>query len=424
EKRIYHLDLKPANILLKRANSGIEIKVIDFGLSRIANSLQEEAVTRQHSHLGLSVFGQGIMGTLEYAPPEQLGYGAEYGEPDAKSDVFSFGTTLYHLLTGESPRFPSPFKLPENPDFQRLLFHCVELMPEKRPDIKEVKRHLGRLAKSVHKTEVRKADKKPKRKQVKRTKSEAVKPPAEKAGVPFRDTLQDGSQGPKMVYIPAGRFRMGDIQGSGWHDEKPVHEVALDAFAIGAYPVTFEEYDLFCESANKKKPDDRGWGRGKRPVIAVSWKNAVKYCEWLSKQTGEEYRLLTEAEWEYACRAGSEADYCFGNDEKQLGEYVWYDANSGGKMHPVGEKKPNAWGLYDMHGNVYEWVHDRLGKGYYKSPEENPMGPDSGASRACRGGSWDDSAPFVRAAYRIGHAPGYRLVYLGFRCARVQKRPV
>ncbi|MCP4697149.1 MAG: SUMF1/EgtB/PvdO family nonheme iron enzyme [Gammaproteobacteria bacterium] len=419
DKGIFHLDLKPANILLKRVNGAIEIKMIDFGLSKVANSLQVEAVSRQQTQLGLSVFGQGIMGTLEYAPPEQFGGD---GVPDGKSDVFSFGTTLYHLLSGESPRFLNPRKLPDLHELQNLLFDCVESVQEKRIAIQEAAQRLAKLIESVHQADVRQADKKPKQEQEERTKPEAEALLAGEASATFRDFLQDGSQGPKMVWLPAGRFRMGDIQGSGRDNEKPVHEVSLDAFAIGVYPVTFEEYDLFCKAVHRKKPGNSGWVRGKRPVINVSWEDAVKYCEWLSEQTDEEYRLLTEAEWEYACRAGSETEYCFGNDKKRLGEYAWYEGYFWGK-HPVGKKKPNAWGLYDMHGNVWEWVRDWMGA-YPDLAVNNPVGPDSSASRVCRGGSWYDYARHVRMSFRNEYAPGYRFEYLGFRCARVQKKPV
>ncbi|MCP4698361.1 MAG: SUMF1/EgtB/PvdO family nonheme iron enzyme, partial [Gammaproteobacteria bacterium] len=332
ETGIVHLDLKPANILLKRGKERIEVKIIDFGLSRIAKSLQEEAGVRNSL---LSVFGQGIMGTLEYAPPEQLGYGPEYGEPDAKSDVFSFGTTLYHLLTGERPKIQNPYKLPDHPELRRLLFACTELAPEKRLDMREVKARLDKFAETLRTLRQYKERTVRERKEV------------------FRDTLKDGTQGPAMVWLPAGKFRMGDIQGSGYDDEIPVHEISLDAFAIGVYPVTFEEYDKCAEAIGGEKPPDNGWGRSRRPVIAVSWDDAAAYCEWLSGQTGHKYRLLTEAEWEYAARAGSDADYCFGNlDKWLLKEYAWYVENAEGKTHPVGEKQPNVWGLYDMHGNV------------------------------------------------------------------------
>ncbi|MCP4695399.1 MAG: SUMF1/EgtB/PvdO family nonheme iron enzyme, partial [Gammaproteobacteria bacterium] len=427
EQGIVHLDLKPANILLKKVAERIEVKVIDFGLSRVANSLQEEAMTRQQTQLGLSVFGQGIMGTLEYAPPEQLGYVAEYGEPDAKSDVFSFGTTLYHLLTGESPRFPSPYKLPNNSELQRLLFGCVELDPKKRLDIQGVKKRLGKLAESirpVQKEEPERERETVQEKPPKKTKRKASAAKEEKAGEVFQDTLKDGTQGPRMLHLPAGRFRMGDVSRSGYDSEKPDHEVTLNAFAIGVCPVMFAEYDLFCEAVKRDKPGDEGWGRGKRPVINVSWKDAETYCKWLSAQTKQEYRLLTEAEWEYACRAGSETAYCFGDDEKLLGDYAWYGGEwEEDSTHPAGEKKPNEFGLYDMHGNVWEWVHDLFGD-YLKEAQENPKGPETGFGRVMRGGSWDVDAGDCRSAYRDEwFHPVKRDHGTGFRLARTNPLP-
>jgi formylglycine-generating enzyme required for sulfatase activity len=133
-----------------------------------------------------------------------------------------------------------------------------------------------------------------------------------KEGV-FRDSLKDGGEVPEMILIPAGEFQMGDIQGGGDNDEKPVHRVSVSAFAMGRYEVTFEEYDRFAEATGRKKPRDAGWGRGKRPVIYVSWNDATAYMEWLSEQTGKKYRLPTEAEWEYVARAGTETKYWWGN---------------------------------------------------------------------------------------------------------------
>ena len=133
------------------------------------------------------------------------------------------------------------------------------------------------------------------------------------AGKVFRDRLKNGSKGPEMVWIPAGTFRMGDIQGGGDSDEKPVHRVSVNKFAMGRYEVTFAEYDQFAQATGRKKPNDQGWGPGNRPVINVSWDDATAYTEWLSQQTGQSYRLPTEAEWEYAARAGSETKYWWGN---------------------------------------------------------------------------------------------------------------
>jgi len=214
-----------------------------------------------------------------------------------------------------------------------------------------------------------------------------------------RDRMTSGRPGPEMVNLPGGR----DLQGEG--DERPVHEVELDSFAIGRYSVTFAEYDAFCEATGRKKPNDQGWGKERRPVINVSWQDAAAYCKWLSKETGQAYRLPTEAEWEYACRAGTETMWCFGDDEERLGDYAWYDKNSGGGTHPVGEKKANAWGLYDMHGNVWEWCQDEV---------------NSGEDRVLRGGSWFYEARNCRSAYRSRGRPGSRDGGLGFRCVRVQ----
>jgi formylglycine-generating enzyme required for sulfatase activity len=136
--------------------------------------------------------------------------------------------------------------------------------------------------------------------------------------------------------------------------------------------------------------------------------------------SGGKFQLPTEAQWEYACRAGSKTRYCFGDDEKQLGDYAWYSKNSGNKTHPVGEKKPNAWGLYDMHGNVWEWCQDWWKDGYYKeSPVDDPTGAATGSSRVARGGSWYDPALSCRSAIKILNVPRGRNSILGFRVSRV-----
>jgi len=216
----------------------------------------------------------------------------------------------------------------------------------------------------------------------------------------------------EMVLIPAGEFLMGSPSGDGSDDEHPQHRVYLDAYYIDKYEVTFAQYDKFCEETGRKKPSDEGWGRSNRPVINVSWNDANDYAKWAGK------RLPTEAEWEKACRAGSTTKYSFGDNESQLGDYAWYSSNSGSKTHPKGEKKPNAWGIYDMHGNVWEWCSDWYDGNYYKnSPEKNPTGPASGASRVLRGGSWFTNVGRCCSACRFMVNPGFRGCYDGFRCA-------
>ncbi|CAA6818641.1 MAG: Unknown protein [uncultured Sulfurovum sp.] len=208
-----------------------------------------------------------------------------------------------------------------------------------------------------------------------------------------------------MVHLPKGTFMFGEGSGA-----KKVN--IDDEFEIGKYPVTFDEYDAYCEDKNIEKPDDRGWGRGKRPVINVSWHDAQAYCKWLSDKTNKEYRLPTEAEWEYACRAGKNTKWSFGDDEKELGRYAWYDKNSydlGSSnedygTHPVGEKLANPWGLHDMHGNVWEWCED-----WYDKDKKR---------KVLRGGSWVDDASFSRSAYRVNWYPTIRNIDGGFRLLR------
>ena len=267
----------------------------------------------------------------------------------------------------------------------------------------------------------------------------------------LRDPLNDGTEGPAMVWLSGGEFIMGQDD-SSYDDEKPAHPVRVDAVSIGQYPVTFEEYDRFCSATKRESPDDRSWGRGDRPAINVSWGDAQAYCEWLGQQTGEHYRLATEAEWEYACRAGSTTRYCYGDDEAGLGDYAWYSNNAKAQTHPVGKRKPNAWQLYDMHGNVLEWCADWWSSDYYqqfmskpqhpasdseqsasgsasgreqiasKNPNgpasENPSGPASGSIRVVRGGSWGSGADGCRSAYRSGYDPSFRGHDLGFRLSR------
>jgi formylglycine-generating enzyme required for sulfatase activity len=169
----------------------------------------------------------------------------------------------------------------------------------------------------------------------------------------FRDPLILGGEGPVMVVIPAGEFMMGSPSSEMDRvGNESLHAMAITTFAIGRYPVTFEEYDAFCDATGREQPHDHGWGRGRRPVIHVGGIDALDCTAWLSAQTGEHYRLPTEAEWEYACRAGTQTRYSFGDDDSQLGDYAWFAGNAGGQTHPMGEKRPNPWGLYDLHGNV------------------------------------------------------------------------
>jgi formylglycine-generating enzyme required for sulfatase activity len=207
-----------------------------------------------------------------------------------------------------------------------------------------------------------------------------------------------------VVLVPNGEFEMG---GS---DEKPVHTVTITKpFYMGKYEVTQEQYEKLMgnnPSFFKKEP--------KNPVDQPSWFDAETFCQKLSKKTGKTVRLPTEAEWEYACRAGTTTKYNFGDNETALGEYAWYHGNAGNTTHQVGKKKPNAWGLYDMHGNVWEWCQDWYDE-YQAGSTSDPAGPANGGARVLRGGSWDEIEPDCRSVCRNPHYPDDRRNTRGFR---------
>lgn len=205
-----------------------------------------------------------------------------------------------------------------------------------------------------------------------------------------------------MVLIRPGKFLMGS-ETSPFAGEKPVHEVAISQpFYMGKYPVTQEQWQAIMRN------NPSNFKGTKRPVDEVSWNDAQGFCRELSVKTGKTIRLPTEAEWEFACRAGSTTEYCFGDDEHGLAAYAWYEGNSSGTTHVVGERKPNAWGLYDMHGNVWEWCQDWYDQGYYaESSRVDPQGPARSDREAhvLRGGAWHVSAAYCRSASRGGDFP-------------------
>ena len=251
-------------------------------------------------------------------------------------------------------------------------------------------------------------------------------------GILFADMLASGGPGPEMVVLPAGRFRMGCVTRSGcFRDERPVHRVSIpEAFAVSRHAITFEQYERFSGAG---KVSDEGWGRGRRPVINVSWFQARDYAAWLSAETGRNYRLLTEAEWEYAARAGSDRKYHFGNDIAQLCRYANHaDAGTdyewrntacsdgvGKRTSEVGSFAPNAFGLFDMHGNVWEWVQDCWNDHYRRAPKNGLAWLDGDCSkRVVRGGSFSYDAESLRSAFRGSVESRIRNSDIGFRIAR------
>jgi formylglycine-generating enzyme required for sulfatase activity len=223
---------------------------------------------------------------------------------------------------------------------------------------------------------------------------------------------------PEMVTVPAGSFQMGspEDEPGRYLYEGPIHTVTFQRpFAIGKYEVTFAEYDRFAAATERPLPDDQNWGRGSRPVINIKWEDAKAYAAWLYEKTGKEFQLPTEAEWEYACRAASKTAFFFGDDEKRLNEFAWFYFNSAEKTHPVGKKKPNAWGLYDMTGNVWEWVEDEWHDSYVGAPSEGSSWANNskGSPHVVRGCGWKDSAEGCRSAVRDSYLSGKE--YIGFR---------
>ncbi len=237
--------------------------------------------------------------------------------------------------------------------------------------------------------------------------------------------------GIEMVLIPGGSFYMGSS--SGRPDERPVHKVTVSSFYIDVHPVTQKSYQALMGTNPSR------WKNPNNPVERVRWSDAVRYCNARSKAEGLEpcydlktwkcdfsangYRLPTEAEWEYACRAGTRTKWFFGNSPAKLSLYAWYKKNSGNKARPVKMKKPNPWGLYDMYGNVWEWCNDWYSRTYYaSSPSVNPRGPSSGTKKVLRGGAYDSPATQCTSSYRFAANPGFADTCFqdefGFRCVR------
>ena len=243
--------------------------------------------------------------------------------------------------------------------------------------------------------------------------------------------------GVAMVSLPGGWFRMGS--GAGGEIDEPAHRVYVSPFYIDQYEVAQEEF----EKVLGRNPSR--WKDPKAPAEQIRWKDAAEYCNARSRLEGlagaydpktwqcdcaaAGYRLPTEAEWEYACRAGAETEYFFGDDASRLSQYAWFKDNCTRRPGAVGGKQPNPWGLYDMYGNIWEWCNDFYDEDYYrKCPEKDPRGPPSGETRVLRGGGWNSRARQCRSAYRNEEYPAYTDVcfgpdihgFTGFRCVRTR----
>jgi len=264
-------------------------------------------------------------------------------------------------------------------------------------------------------------------------------------GKVFRDSLQVGGYAPEMVVIKAGSFQMGDIQGGGASDEKPVHWVNIEKFAMGKYEVTVGDFRKFVNASGYKTEAEKGsgcyvyssssWKKEKdanwhnpyfsqtnnQPVVCVSWNDAIAYTEWLTQQTGKHYRLPSESEWEYAARAGTKTKYWWGNE---IGKNQAVCDGCGSRWDdkqtaPVGSFRANPFDLYDTVGNVWEWCADNWHGNYEGAPSDGRVWKGGNESRrVLRGGSWDVNPDSSRAAYRVRNALGFRLILVGFRVVR------
>ncbi len=236
------------------------------------------------------------------------------------------------------------------------------------------------------------------------------------SSMPAKTGGEASAENMEFVLVKGGCYKMGDSFGDGYIDERPVHEVCVNDFYIGRYDVTQGQWKEIMGN----NPSEFDLCGDNCPVENISWNDAQAFIEKLKQRIGKNFRLPTEAEWEYAAKSGGKNEKWAGvSNESELGKYAWYDADSGGNTHPVGQKKFNGLGLYDMSGNVWEWCQDFYDENYYKnSPKNNPTGPDSGTNRVLRGGSWFNGAGYTRTEKRLSIIPDYRDGNDGFRLVR------
>jgi len=404
---VVHADLKPTNVLL-RPDGGFTVTDLGVGARHAALWANE------------GLFGGALVActdTAPYADPRRI-----LKAPAPCDDVFALATIAAQLLLGDlvaplPPDWPDRIAGTGAPDeLISLLLAARGPLSDRPADAAALGERLGERP-------------------APRAAPAALAPAAHAAPDVFRDALRGGSHGPAMVALPAGSFLMGapENEEDAEKDERPQHTVALEApFALGRDAVTFEEFDAFCAATDRARPEDCGWGRGRMPVINVSWQDAVDYCVWLSEESGAQYRLPSEAEWEYACRAGTTTPFAFGNTITT--DRANYDGSKGYAGGPVGVYRGrnvavddlpgavNDWGLRHMHGNIWEWTADAWHWTYEGAPTNGrPWIEAHGGGverRVVRGGSWNGGPKFLRSANRHWIPPGHRFNLIGFRVAR------
>jgi formylglycine-generating enzyme required for sulfatase activity/predicted Ser/Thr protein kinase len=456
EKGILHRDIKPDNIIINTRNNAI---LIDFGIARDF----VEGETKTHTN----------MATKGYAPPEQFVQKAKRG---AYTDVFSLGGTLYFCLTGQRPQTSSEISLdgfltpkdlnkaiPNN--INNAILKAIKPNPKER--FQNIEAFLGEIlgrniieeektfinSYETENTKIEELKLEDKRKSTKKPLptwlylligSIVVLAILVMTVLYFSNTNSNEDYEEEtpdynieMVQIPGGTFQMGSNDGED--DEKPIHSVTVNDFYIGKYEVTNAEFAAFLnvkgnqeeggttwleiESSNclieKSNGDFKARTRYENhPVIYVSWYGAKAYCRWLSETIQQNYRLPTEAEWEYAAKGGNKSNGYKYSGSDNVDEVAWYRGNSNPKIHSIGAKKANELGIYDMSGNVLEWCNDWYDTDYHNSSSNNPEEVSNGNSRVLRGGSWYHLSNNCRVVSRDYSNPYIRLDDFGFRVVR------
>ncbi|MEB3123910.1 MAG: bifunctional serine/threonine-protein kinase/formylglycine-generating enzyme family protein [Snowella sp.] len=398
-QRQVHRDLKPANIL--RAKN--RWKLSDFGLVKRLDS-------RSYAQTANPI------GTIAYMPPE-----AFEGNISVAWDMWSLGIMLVQMVTN---RLPYQFNEPTH--LLKRVMNCELNLPPLPEEFKPI--ILGCLQQDRQRRWTAQQVLKTLQPPVIQFASPSPIPPVSSRLQVLTLNLPNNIK-LEMIKIPAGSFLMGSSEAEVKrlnHEysidlsnrELPQHRVTLQEYYLGKYPLTQEQYQAVMGNNPSCFQDNP-----KNPVENVSWNDAKAFCQKVYEKTGQKVRLPTEAEWEYGCRAGTQTRYYFGDNENQLGEYAWFNKNSDAKTHPVGQKKPNQWELYDMHGNLWEWCEDSWHGSYAEKPESikqngNTIWPSSNELRhILRGGSWDLDPRNCRSANRYGLIADIWYNDLGFRLA-------